>query len=177
MDNELRDDVISAALDGERVDVEALRRALATAEGRESLAAFVLLRAAAADDDVVPSKRWEDLAVVAKPRPRPWLLVGPRVSAAWAASIAILAIAASFWFGTTLRAPTSTLTLIAPPAAPMTTLAPPIIAVPTNAVSEDRLPGPRSHAADISRLRHAEPPRPTRVLQFVPGVDWISAPE
>ena len=177
MDNELRDDVISAALDGERVDVAALRRALATAEGRESLAAFVLLRAAAADDDVVPSKRWEDLAVVARPRPRPWLLAGPRVSAAWAASIATLAIAASFWFGTTLRAPTSTLTLMAPPAPHATILAPPIIDSPTSGIPQDRPSGPRLRAADLSPLRRAEPPRPTRVLHFVPGVDWTSAPE
>ena len=178
MDNELRDDVISAAFDGERVDLDALRGALGTEEGRASLAAFVLLRAATAADDIAPRRQAEDLSAFSR-RARPaWLFAGPRVPAAWAASIAILAIAASFWFGTTLRAPITALTLTVPPAALAPTFAPLIVAEPAGAIPGHRLPGGSLHAADLSRPTGTpEPPRPTRVLRFVPGVDWTSTPE
>ena len=179
MDNDLRDDLISAALDGERVEVEALRAALGTAEGRDSLAAFVLLRAATATDDVAPERWPEHVPVIARARRSRWLLAAPRVPVAWAASLAVLAIAASFWFGTTLRAPTATLVLVAPPTAPVATLATPIVDAATAAFagSQPSDQGPRVAAASRLHRPVGDPPKPTRVLRFVPGVDWTSAPE
>ena len=182
MNTESFDDIISAALDGERVDVEALRRALATDEGRQSLAAFVLLRAATAADDIRPAHPefvGAELAPplsddgVAPPVPRTrrnWLLAGARVPAALAASIAIVAVAASFLLGTTLRAP---LTLVAPPIAPATTPAQVIVPAPTPAISGDR-PSEGFREAGGPRLGRVaeEPPKPTRVLRFEWGVDW-----
>jgi hypothetical protein len=173
------DDVISAALDGERVDVGALRRALAAPEGRDTLAAFVLLRAATADDDIKPVRRCEDFAVIARRRRPAWLLAGPRVPAAWAASIAIVAVGLAFWFGTTLRAPNTTLAITVPPTVLATPAqAPVVVPAPAPVATEHR----RTDRFGVVDGRAGgrvpdQPPTPTRVLRFVPGVDWISAPE
>jgi negative regulator of sigma E activity len=173
MDIELRDELISAALDGERVDVEALRGALATDEGRKSLAAFVLLRAATAADDIAPRVRYEDPVTVLKPR-RAWLTAGTRVPAALAASIAIVAVVTSFLLGTTLRAPNTTLIVTVPPigTAPM---APLTVAVPVPAGERHVEQGFSPATTFRPRLAADQPPKPTRVLRFVPGVDWRSA--
>ncbi len=175
MNNDLRDDVISAALDGERVDVEALRRALATEDGRATLAAFVLLRAATASDNLAPARAISRVAVYA-PRPSPArMLAGARARLAWAASIAILAVAGSFWFGTTLRPPVASLTLTAP----LTPSVQPVVVPAADGLFGGCPPASRPHSTGGGQLRAAvaRPPAPTRVLRFVPGVDWISAPE
>lgn len=176
MDSQFRDDLISTALDGERVDVDGLRQALATDEGRKSLAAFVLLRAAVADDDVIPRElEAAPVAMVKAVRAR---LTGGRVRTAVAASIAILAVGLSFWLGTTLRAPVISLALSEPRAVetppPVRVVAP----APVAEVGEHR-PSERSRVSGAAaRLWTAEqPPKPTRMLRFVPGVDWTSTPE
>ncbi len=177
MDTENRDELISTALDGEPVDVEALRAALATAEGRASLAAFVLLRAATAADQVAPGRRFDE-AVLPRPRRRPaWLPAPPRVPFAWAASIAIVATAASFWFGTSLRAPATAVLLTAPPIAVT-----PVASIPAPGLENPTAGGRRPTETSPTSPRRVvrvvdQPPTPTRVLRFVPGVDWISAPE
>jgi hypothetical protein len=171
MDSEY-DDVISAALDGERVDAGALRRALAAPEGRDTLAAFLLLRAAAASDDVEPSEQvCHAVEDVVRSGRRTWFLAGPRVPATLAASLAVAAIAASFWLGTTVRAPNTTLVMAAPPAAAHEAPPAPAVAVvgPNLQVGAGPATGVRVHTVA------EEPPKPTRVLRFVPGVDWISA--
>jgi hypothetical protein len=111
-----QEEAISAALDGEAVDLQELRSALATDSGREALAAFVLLRAATAADDAEPSRTVSALAENAarlgpaeKCEPGGlsawrWLLGGHRVPATLAATIATLAVALSFWLGTGWRA-------------------------------------------------------------------------
>ena len=177
MDTDLRDELISTALDGERVDVEALRRELATDEARRSLAAFVLLRAATAADDIAPSNGETDRVMVQAPR-RNWLLAGTRVPAALAASIAVVAVAASFLLGTGFRGPSVALTVAAPPTALATAPTPVIVPTPTPATSGDR-PSEGFREAGSPRLHRVaeEPPKPTRVLRFVAGVDWISTTE
>jgi hypothetical protein len=203
MNTESFDDIISAALDGERVDVEALRRALATDEGRETLAAFVLLRAATAADDIRPAHPLAVGAELALPcsddglappvlrtRRRTWLLAGPRVPASLAASLALIAMTASFWFGTVTGFPgrvrsTSPPSLVGPelqlgaqPApAPATGRAPapaqqpvPVSTVPPSPghAEQDFTPAARPRLGRVAE----EPPKPTRVLRFEWGVDW-----
>ena len=170
MDSESRDELISAALDGERVDVDALRAALATNEGRQSLAAYVLLRAAAAADDAAPRKRFDAHVAVVRPGRR-WLSASGPLPAAVAASIAILAIVASFLVGTTLRTPNIVLSLLAPPPTASGVTPRVVFTAPapeTPVMRPASAPSPR---------RADQPPTPTRVLRFVPGVDWTSAAE
>ena len=130
---------ISAALDGERVDLSVLRRALAQENGRTVLASFVLLRAATAADPIEADER-----VAARTRAtllrrtRGWF--APRHLAV-AASVAAMAVAASFWLGAQWqRAATS--------------------------------PSPTPGVAVAEATRAPQPPSPTRMLQFQPGVDW-----
>jgi hypothetical protein len=177
MDNELRDDVISAAIDGEQVDVDELRRALQTEDGRETLAAFVLLRAATAADEILPTRRVAEFARMTA-RSRPLWPAPSRLRLACAASIGLLALVASFWFGTTLRGPVLTVRLIAPPTAPAMVSGPPTIVAPTAMVPGD-LPMPTTaRTAGRSPVPALwEPPRTARLLSFVPGVDWTSTPE
>jgi hypothetical protein len=177
MDNELRDDVISAAIDGERVDLDALRRALRTEDGRETLAAFVLLRAATAGDEILPTRRAAEFAGIAG-QSRLWWFAPARLRLACAASIAVLALVASFWFGTTVHGPVVTVSPLAPPPPPAMVSAPPTTVAPTGIVPRND-PGPTTgHAASLVPVRTLwEPPKPTRRLSFVPGVDWTSTPE
>lgn len=174
MNNELRDDLISAALDGERVDVNALRRALQTADACQTLAAFVILRAATAADPILPTRRVAEVVSVAG-HARPWWSAPSRLRPAWAASTALLALVAAFWFGTTLRGPVITLRLAAPPAAPATVSAPPTIEATASTVPGNHRAPTSGPAAGPSPVRALlQPPTPTRALSFVPGVDWTS---
>jgi hypothetical protein len=202
MTDEYPDDIISAALDGERVDVAALRRALAAPEGRDTLAAFVLLRAVTAADDVRPAHPEFVGAELAPPfsddgvvprvlqtRRRTWLLAGPRVPASLAASLALIAMTASFWFGTATGFPgrgRSTSPSLAGPELQLGAQPAPAPAMGTapapaqQPVPVSTVPPSPGHAeqntapAARPRLRRVaeEPPKPTRVLRFEWGVDW-----
>ena len=186
MDTDLRDDLISTALDGERVDVDALRAALASAEGRDGLAAFVLLRAAMAADDVRPEKQLAPTAD-AVTRQAGGTNVGRRARLALAASIAACAVAGSFYAGVTFRAPLTTLTLVAPPAAtaPQSPISTPTARPEMDAASRiapgiparSTFANTRASGTRRSARPTDDPPKPTRVLRFVPGVDWRSALE
>ena len=106
MTDEERDQLISAALDGERVNLEDLRAALASPAGGATAAEFILLRAAVSNDrDGAPGVA----AVVAEERQHPRhagrLLSWPRVPAGIAASLLVAAAAASFWAGKSWRDP------------------------------------------------------------------------
>jgi hypothetical protein len=175
MDNELRDDLISAALDGEPVDVEALRRVLRNEDGRETLAAFVILRAATAADGIQPTKRVAKFAEgVAGPR-RLWS--SSRLRLACAASVALLALAGAFLLGTTLRGPEIALRVVAPPTAPAMVSTPPTVDVRRSSGPDDHRTPTRAQAPGLPRVwALPEPPKPTRRLSFVPGVDWTSIP-
>lgn len=160
------EELISAAMDGEPVDLDALQAALAGDEGRAALASFVLLRAASASGD--------EPAGMAVPQPharrQPWLLRGPRVPAALAASLALVAAAAALWVGSrVVTVPVTTQVLqLAPPrdqADPAPQVVSPAIVVPA--------------ATPIAAPRAAEPcapelPKIAKVVKFVPGVDWKS---
>ena len=177
MDNQLRDDVISAAIDGERVDVDVLRRALGTEDGHETLAAFVLLRAATAADEILPAGRGDQFARMAA-QSRPLWFLPSRLRLACAASFGLLALVASFWFGTTLRGPVLTVRLDTPPTAQATFTAPPTMVEPTGGLLGDHPMPPAERSAGLAPVRTLrEPPKPTRLLSFVPGVDWTSTPE
>jgi hypothetical protein len=158
---------VSTALDGEPVDIEVLRRALGTSEGRDALVAFVLLRAAAAADAGAPLAQVpaDVLGKIAGSRGNRFrVLLGSRVPAALAASIALLAVAGSFWLGAAWR-PSNVEVQLAPPAAPAihTTGVPSV--TPSEGPAAPPAP-PCSHDSDV------QPPKPTRVLQYVRGVDW-----
>ncbi len=189
MDQASLSELVSAALDGERVDVGALRRVLAAPEGRDALAAFLLLRAAAAADEIAAGEdvvhaveeavRREGAGIRPNARVttrRPWYVAGPRVPATWAAALALIAVAASLWGALTLRVPATTLVVQAP--APAThpiepTIAPAPPQVPARVIVSVPAGRPRT-----SRPQPPEqPPTPTRVLRFVPGVDWVSGAE
>ena len=200
--NEKHEELISAALDGEAVDLVELKRALAVEEGRELLAAFVLLRAELAADGILPSHlpQLADLgslpcqpvevgsrspAIVAHRGPRGlhWLRTGPRVSLGLAASIAILAVAGAFWAGLAWRAN------VAPqPAAqeaqsnPKVHAAAPAVSseISASAPAEQKISAPKTSSAgprkDVKTTSRktipTEPPKPARVLRFIPGTDW-----
>jgi hypothetical protein len=158
MNTEPSDELISAALDGEPVDVDALQRALQRPEARDTLAAFVLLRAATADDahraaDASPGSRTRAGAgqPTFAPRTR-W----NRLPLAVAASLAALAMAGSFWLGATWRLESAGGRQSGQENAPALT-------VP----ADDPAARPGRTAAD-------EPPTPTRHEKFVRGVDWHS---
>ncbi len=172
MNNASRDEVISAALDGERVDLETLGAALGTDEGRRSLAAFVLLRAATVADDIVPREHDGAATAIAIRRFGP-PSAGTAVRAALAASIVVAAVVASFLLGTGFRAANVALTLTAPPATVMVTSPGPVILTAPPLETRDAR---GASVRAIGRIA-AHPPTPTRVLRFVPGVDWTSAAE
>jgi hypothetical protein len=95
--NEHPEVTISAALDGERVDLGELREALAVPEGRDVLAGFLLIRAAAAAAFAEPGDTLKvNLQKVAR---RPWFMAGPRVPARLAASLAAVVAGGALWFG------------------------------------------------------------------------------
>jgi hypothetical protein len=94
------EELISAALDGEHVDLERLNTALADPGGRDALASFVLLRAAVAADDSRPAAEfYESMAPALRPPTARRLLRGPRMPVTVAASILVFAAAGSFWLG------------------------------------------------------------------------------
>ena len=194
------EEIISAALDGERVDVEELTRALQTAEGREALAAFTLLRAMTAADDAAPGEAtWLPAAAEAGPSARTaagwsrtarwWSLADRRVPTTLAASIAIVAVAISFWLGATwpgggrqpghevTQARTATPGPMPGDGGHQPTVPP---ATRLTQVSAPQPCGPSQNApmsASTQRARADEmavPPTPTRFLRFVPGVDWTT---
>jgi hypothetical protein len=95
--DEYLEETISAALDGERVVLEQLREALATPEGRDTLAGFLLIRAAGASSRQEPTAalRQQVLGVGR----RSWIAAGPAVPLPIAASLAVVAVAGTLWFG------------------------------------------------------------------------------
>jgi hypothetical protein len=145
-------ELISAALDGEVVDLDALQAALALPESRATLAAFVLMRAAAAADRATPGIAFDARWLENAGRPYAWRLLGKRVPMAVAASISAVAVAGSFWLGTVWRAPTPT------PAVPAAQLAP---------VS----PAPPAGPTQAGNQVREQPPTPTRRVHFAPG-EW-----
>jgi hypothetical protein len=154
MTDEERDQLISAALDGERVNLEDLRAALASPAGGATAAEFILLRAAVSIDRDDGSGVTAAVAEDRRHPRHPWrLLSWPRVPAAIAASLLLAAAAAAFWAGTSW-----------PQAIPG-----PAVAVTTPAPQAARLTEPaiRPQAGDA-----VVPPTPSRVLRFTPGVDW-----
>jgi hypothetical protein len=162
MSDEFNHELISAALDGEHVDVQALKGALSTADGRDALASFLLLRAAMAADTMQPPSK----AVPAVIRERGGgrrssFGFGVRIPFGVAASIVVFAAAASFWLGTVRhagdfnsgsgRTSTQTSAVAAQPSSDP----------PSSFHQQETAPG--------------VPPTPTRVLRFTPGVDWHPA--
>lgn len=160
MTDESQEELISAALDGERVDVQALKDALSTADGREALASYLLLRAAMAADLVEPPVLAARPIARQRVRSRRWPFgLGLRVPLGVAASIAVLAAAGSFWVGTVNQTKNAHFganqAAVQVPGAP----APPLTSAHTS-------PRASSEADD------GVPPTPSRVLRFTPGVDW-----
>ena len=82
MNTEPRDELISAALDGEHVDPDALRLVLADPEAQRTLAAFLLLRAAAVGED---DARLDQSAAIVTTRRWRWFAWDARVPATLAA--------------------------------------------------------------------------------------------
>jgi len=157
MTDESRDELISAALDAEPVDVLALREALASAGGRDTLVSFVLLRAAVAADTAMPGAEPAVNMAAARHPARRWPVVpGWRVPVGIAASIAMLLAAGSFWAGTSwpARSPETAAAHAGPPSGG---------AAPSSAPSSPGAPRPTDDDT---------PPVPARVLRFTPGVDW-----
>ncbi len=163
MDKELIEQTISAAMDGEAVDLELLRQALRTPPGRDALAAFVLLRAACASDAASLETRAVPPTVAAASRQKFTLRTVSRyrVPAALAASLAALAVAGAFWLGSAWQAPQVTVQLTPPAAARPAVGAAhaPVVVLP--AVVRPCAPPPAP-----------QPPQPTRVVRYVRGVDW-----
>lgn len=163
MTNEYREELISAALDGERVDVEALRGALSTSDGRSALASFLLLRAAMAADTSEPRTFVAPSAVTENARMAYWRsTLAFRLPVGLAASVAALFAAGAFCLGIGWQAReagsishSSTIQTPMNQVVPATSPAPPKSHPP---VPDDGMP-----------------PTPKRVLRFTPGVDWHPA--
>ena len=192
--------LISAALDGERVDVAALRHALEVDEGRELLASFVLLRAEVAADDFSPDHplRAKELLPVRglpteavfsstsrlapqEPCSRKGFIIGPRARIAMAASVVMAMLLGSFWLGTAWRGHvavphevqgrrSSSPTTIAKPEV-STELPAPHFRTPEPGASSFNRHSQDGSGAGPSKPT-AEPPKPTRVLRFIPGKEW-----
>ena len=118
------EEILSAFIDGEPVDAEALASALREQGARELLVDFVLLRAALAREDDPPKAAVDSMR--SRLRRRPWVPSFPRpLRFLAAAAVLVLALLG---------------------------------------------------ALDLRRMarpeRADEPPRPTRVIRFEPGVDW-----
>jgi hypothetical protein len=169
---------ISAALDSEPTDIEMLRKALATEEGREILVSFVLLRAQVAADDLCPGhvpkvpEQLPQQPSLSTSRSKVWWRLKPRFS--WrvaAASFAILALACAFWLGTSWRAMSG---LQSADRRQDQTMA------GQKVESGAQRPGTASsaqtsyNASTRQQSGSMEPPKPARVLRFVPGTDWHS---
>ena len=99
--NQHLEETISAALDGELVDLGQLREALNAPEGRELLAGFLLIRAAATLAVAEPG----DLLRVnlLKAARRPWFMAGPQVPGRLAASLAAIVVGGALWLGLSVR--------------------------------------------------------------------------
>jgi len=163
MKNVPHEELISAALDGERVDVHALKGALSTANGRDALASFLLFRAAMAADTTQPRTHGAPALIDRSARGRLWPFgFGPRIPLGIAVSIAALFAAGSFWLGTARQAGDVRVGGNQPAA--QTWGAP--------AVSPASTQSPASHPQEGDA---GVPPIPTRVLRFTPGVDWHPA--
>ena len=157
------EELISAALDGERVDVQSLKCALSTADGRDALASFLLLRATMAADTTEPQTQVAPALADQRTGERRWPFgFGPRIPLGIAASIAVLAAAGSFWLGTARQSGDTSVDTSQPAA--QTSGAP--------AVSPASTQSPASHPQEGDA---GVPPTPTRVLRFTPGVDWHPA--
>jgi hypothetical protein len=162
MTDEERDELISAALDGERVDPQLLGAALASPSGAATTAEFVLLRAAVnADRDVAP--RVAGLVVEKRRDLRHgWrLMPALRVPAGIAASLILAAAAVAFWAGTSWRQPVPEQGGIGAEVS--------VAPAPVRATQDGGRALP-SRAGDATA-----PPTPARVLRFTPGVDWHEA--
>lgn len=166
MDTERIEELVSAALDGEPVDVDALRQALATLEGRDALAAFVVLRAATASDAVesLAQASAHAMAAISRSQPGPRRLPSSRVRLAVAASLAVLAIPGAFWFGSTWQAQQVVVHLTPPQAPVVRTDVAPVVAPAVTVLSPSAGPCPQP--------AQPQPPTPTRVVRYVRGVDW-----
>lgn len=192
-----QEEIISAALDGEQVNVQELARALQTAEGRETLAAFTMLRAmTAADNDTPAVATWSPVTMAVRLqkqsqagwlRSARWLpLAGYRVPAALAATIAVAAVALSFWLGTEWpggRQSTGTATARSGsvrPAPGSTDSQRKVSAAAPEQGSTAGTPRPCTPSPDaltvtqprLAPTAAAVIPKPTRFLKFVTGVDW-----
>ncbi len=170
------EDIVSAALDGEAVDLCALRRALGSDEGRHLLASCVLIRATANAGDLEPGEEFRARLQQSVVRPRArWLLAGPRIPASLAASLVVIAIVATLVAGRPARKDTAAVerqratapASLAPPASATTTQVAPAVQVPGIAVgSAAQQP---EHRATVPVLKLPDPPKPSRVLRFE---DW-----
>jgi len=159
------EELISAAMDGETVDVAALRAALSTADGQRALASFVLLRAA-----TVAGNETSEMGVAHVMEKRtPWLLRGPRVPTALAASLALVAVAASVWLGSQI-APFGH----GPAMTPVVRETPPPVMqpAPTVPVPSAVVVVPAAMQSPAARPCVPDLPKITKVVKFVPGVDW-----
>lgn len=159
MVNDNHAELISAAIDGELVDVDALRDALSTDDGREALVSFILMRAAVAADRIGPPVELPGIPNASRaeertaPPRRRW-----RLAAGLASAAAVLLAVVSFWLGATWRSGLSS------PRGNMQ------IHSQESAVDAE---GQAARAATLEVTAESdEPPTPTRVLRFTPGVDW-----
>jgi hypothetical protein len=168
--------VISSALDGERTDIETLRSALATEEGREMLASFVLLRAQVAADGLQSNNVLHG-AECRAPQPllsassyQPWWHLNARFPGRLmaGASFATLALACAFWLGTAWYARQYSTN----PAQNPTIVGQRVEF--RGQMAESESPTRAYGSGSRQRQSQAEPPKPTRVLRFVPGTDWHS---
>lgn len=189
--------VISAALDGEGVDLGILRSALGCEEGRKVLASFVLLRAEVAADEICTSclpntadldaRRNRIAAFLHRSSPAR----GP-AETSWrrrffnyrhtrigmAAALAFVAMAGAFWFGTVWRSPIHDGSV----GRSVQSALPAAYTGSSDFRSGDRTssskaPSGQAQPFDGStgapqRILPAEPPEATRVLRYLPGTDW-----
>lgn len=166
--------IISSALDGERTDIGTLRAALATEEGKEILASFVLLRAQVAADDLRPSKvlhaaeARDPQALSNTLGTQPLRRLNRWFPVPVGALFATVLLACGFWLGHAWRAGQySTNPAQNPTVAGQRAESQGPIAITETART--------SYGSDKQRKQsQSEPPKPTRVLRFVPGTDWHS---
>jgi len=193
--------IVSAALDGERIDVDLLRDALASDEGRKMLASFVLVRAEFASDNISPSRplresdldpaQHQPMVEVSQQASRsspsgfhwhPWHGVGPRARIGMAASFVMVAVAFAFWLGTFWQGGKG---LRSADQLKNTAAAKPFRGADTSAslnhIGETtEVPTTTRDSAgrgdQLQRTLATEPPKPTRVLKFLVGTEWPSEP-
>jgi hypothetical protein len=163
--------MISAAMDGESIDLDLLGVALASDEGREMLASFVLLRAKVASDNIfeplplfVAASHMSRHRRLDKTSLRPVHGAGRPLRIAAAVALATLAMACTFWLGGIWRisrmSDQGTKMAVSASAEPPQKPGSPASVLP-NSRSTRRLPAATE-----------EPPKPTRTLRFVPGMEW-----